>query len=395
MIRYLSILLLLVLSAPVYAQPFLFVKTPRLSYDCETDPNSGARLVRSSSAAASANTTNWNALNDAAHMTSGGVARDLALRPGRFFHDGTLRIGINSAQTQVRAGGSFTGGGGFTSFAQNNQFLTNAGMCTRLINTSTTNTSPVDEYYDGADLLYGGYGWHIGNFELFAFDLANQTAWNDRDSYTKKETGLRIQASGISGPPNGSFLFAGPMAFMGYKDAILIQPKTGLNGQANNTYWQCILADTCETVFHVNDDQSVTHEIYALCPGQNVDRWIYMERGGHIHVHSGEVIFPNQTVAEIGANYHHTHGQLVIDNLKIDNGADGCVLLKLGAYNGQKRAVFITGSVGSGVTLDPEEVVQGVDEENDQIFIRFTGDPTNAALLNGFSTIDANGNALP
>ena len=181
---------------------------------------------------------------------------------------------------------------------------------------------------------------------------------------------------------------------MGFRDAILSQPKTGTNGQANNTYWQFIAADTCETVFHVNDQQSVMHEIYALVPGEYCDRGIFMELGGHIHVHSMEVTYPNFLVAEIGdESYHHTHGELVIDGLKLDNNASaGIVLLKMGAQLfDERRAVSISGTVGANVGFAAAGACQGI-EPDDKVFINFTGDPAKAALLNDYSTVDAEGN---
>lgn len=380
---------------PAVAQTPQFTLAPTGSvFDLERTPRAGERMVQGSAAAAAANTANWNAIVDRVQMSTDGIRDDLYLPAGRWYHNGTLRIGINATQTQTRSGGSIHGAGGFGNQLNSNSMSINLGAETRLINTSTADSAPADGFTDGESLLYGGCGWRFGNFAVWGFDIPNQDLWKARDAEQKQAVGLRLQASHVPGPANASYAWIAPISFMGFRDAILIQPKSGTNGQANNTYWQFISADTCDTIFHVNDIQAVTHEIYALTPGQFCRRGIFLERGGHLHVHSMHVIYPNFTVAEIGDEYHVNFGELVIDGLKLDNFASaGTVLLKLGRYIGQPRAVFITGSVGPRVKFDPAGACQGIHPE-DRIFIRFTGEPKRAAMLNAFSTIDANGNYL-
>lgn len=380
--------------AAAQAPQFAFAP-PGPVFDLERSPRAGERLVPDSTAAAAKNTANWNAIVDRVHMSTGGIRDDLYLPAGRWYHDGTLRIGINASESQIRAGGSIHGAGGFGNQLNSNALSISLGAETRLINTSTSDRAPADGFTDGASLLYGGFGWRFGNFAVWGFDVPDNDAWLSRNTKPQKqEVGLRLQASNIPGSPNASYAWIAPITFMGFRDAILIQPKSGTNGQANNTYWQYISADTCDTIFHVNDLQAVTHEIYALTPGQFCRRGIFLERGGQIHVHSMHVVYPNFTIAEISDFYHVTYGELVIDGLKLDNNANsGTVLLKLGKFNGQPRAVFITGSVGPHVKFAPAGACQGIHPE-DRIFIRFTGDPKRAAMLNDFSTIDAEGNYL-
>lgn len=382
-------------AAPAAAEAPQFAVAPAGPiFDLQRSPRQNERLVPDSPNAAAANTANWNSLVDRVHMTAGGIRDDLYLPAGRWYHDGTLRIGINASETQIRVGGSIHGAGGFGNQLNSNSLGISLGAETRLINASNVDRAPADGFTDGASLLYGGFGWRFGNFAVWAFDIPNNDIWKARDAQQKQAVGIRFQASHIPGSPNASYAWIAPITFMGFHEAILIQPKSGTNGQANNTYWQYIAADSCDTIFHVNDDQAVTHEIYALTPFQFCDRGIFMERGGQIHVHSMQVIHPNFTVAEIGDFYHVNHGSLVIDGLKLDNNANaGTVVLRLGKFNGQPRAVFITGSVGPHVKFDPAGACQGI-HPSDRIFLRFTGDPQNAALLNRFSTIDASGNYL-
>ena len=316
-----SLLLLLTLAGTAVAQTAPLILGPQSStFDMQRMPRPGSRLVPDSPAAAAKNTLNWNAVSDSIHMAAGGIRDDVYLPAGRWYHSGPLRLGINAEGTKIRAGGRIQGAGGFGDQLNNNSISVNLGAETRLINTSTIDRTPADGFTDGASLLYGGYGWRFGNCSIWGFDIPNHDAWVDRNTKSQKQSvGLLLQASHIPGPANASFLWVAPITFMGFHDAILIQPNTGTNGQANNTYWQFIGADTCDTIFHVNDDQSVAHEIYALSPGEHCDRGIFMERGGHIHVYAMEVIYPNFTVAEIGDYYHHTYGELVIDGLKLDN----------------------------------------------------------------------------
>ncbi|MGE3641060.1 MAG: hypothetical protein AB7G28_21070, partial [Pirellulales bacterium] len=393
--KYLArVLLILVAATPAAGQsPQFVVAPPASTFDMQRHPADSERLIPDSPAAAAKNTLNWNAINDRIHMGAGGIRDDVYLPAGLWYHDGALRIGINAESTRIRAGGSIHGAGGFGSQLNTNSIHLNLGAETRLINTSTVDRAPADGFTDGASLLYGGFGWRFGNFSVWGFDIPSQDAWFARNTKPQKQAvGLRMQASSIPGPPNASFVWIAPITFMGFHDAILFQPKTGTMGQANNTYWQFIGADTCDTIFHLNDDQAFTHQIYALYPGEHCDRGIFMERGGDIHVYSMEVVHPNFTVAEIGDFYHHNHGELVIDDLKLDNNANtGTVLLKLGRFQKQLRSVFITGSVGPHVKFDAAGACQGI-QPTDRIFIRFTGDPKRAAYLNSFSTIDASGN---
>lgn len=387
-------LLSLFVAIPVFAQAPQFAASSEYTFNMQRSPRAGARLVPDSKDAATKNTQNWNTIVDNVHLGVGGIRDDLYLPAGRWYHDGTLRIGINAAQTQIRAGGSIRGAGGFGNQMFNNAINISLGAETRLINTSTDDANR-DGFSDGASLLYGGFGWHIGRFAIWGFDLQSQPDWKVRNEAQKQEVGLRVQASAIPGPANGSYLWVQPISFMGFKDAILFQPKSGTSSQANNTYWTYIAADTCDTVFHVNDGQSMVHEIYALTPGEHCRRGIFMERGGQIHVYSMQVLVPDFLVAEIGDKYHTNYGDLVIDGLKLDNFAQsGVTLLKLGKQlPGQPRAVRITGSVGRLVGFDPAGACQGI-QPDDKIFINFTGDPANSALLNAFSTVDASGNYL-
>lgn len=385
---------ILLLAGVLVAQTPQFAAGPQASiFDLARTPPPNSRLVPDSPAAAARNTANWNTIIDQVHMSLGGIRDDLYLPAGRWYHSGTLRIGINAEENNIRAGGYISGAGGFGNQAPSNSIHINLGAETRLINASTTDANQ-DGYVDGASLLYGGFGWHIGRFSIWGFDLPSQPDWKKRHEATRQEVGLRIQASAIPGPANASYLWVQPVTFMGFRDAILFQSKTGGDNQANNTYWSYISADTCDTIFHVNDGQAMVHEIYALTPGEHCRRGIYMERGGQIHVYSMPVLYPNFIVAEIGDKYHTNYGDLVIDGVKLDPLARNTTMLKLGKQiPGQPRAVRITGSVARLVSFDLAGACQGI-QPDDKIFINFTGDPANSKLLNAFSTVDASGNYL-
>ena len=101
-------LLLASLAYPASGQSPIFFRGSAPQYDMEKHPPTGEKLVPFSTADAAANTANWNAINDKIHMATGGIREDVTLPAGRWYHNGTLRIGINAAETQVRAGGCIT-----------------------------------------------------------------------------------------------------------------------------------------------------------------------------------------------------------------------------------------------------------------------------------------------
>lgn len=397
------LLLLLTLCGSACAQAkILFSRVPQSVYDVARDPVVAERVTMNSSAATTTNGTRLQAIFDRMHTSTNGITYPVFVPFGLLYHPGDLHLGITAAETSARAGGSFTGAGSMGFSLDNNATSVNKGQETRLVDTNTTDTTPLDGIHDGASIVYGGAGFTFGNFSLFGFDITHTGDgslagdWTSRNNETlnpKKQYGLWIKSCGVSSIPTG-YLFVGPMQFQGYETAIYISPKTGTATQGNNTYWAYIHTDNCATAFHVADNQSMSHEIYALDGGAFCERQVFVERGGDVHVRSGLVSYDNQTIVEIGDHYHHNFGDVSYDNLKIDAAAQGVLLLKLGAIVGTNyRMVRITGTVTNTSTFDAGGAVQGV-VAGDKIFINFTGDPTQAAIANAFSTVDAEGNYL-
>jgi hypothetical protein len=361
------------------------------AYNVATDPPPAERFLRNHFNDAKKVTANLQTILDKQNLAPGGIAVPLFVPGGFYYVDGTIYVGINAAGKQSRSGGSFTGTSSMGNFLTANHIPVNLGAETRFCDTATFR-QPDGAIIPGATMVFGGAGWTIGNFSLHGSLLPNQTAWLQRTTHAKREIGLWIKSYNLNGQ-SAKHLFAGPIQFMNYVDAIRIEPNQGNSTLGNNTYWQYIGCDSCDTCFHVNDAQSVTHEIYALDMAINTVRGIYMERGGQIHVHSGTSLWPNQLLAEIGDNYHVNYGDLIIENWKFDNLGRNITVLKLGKpLPGQPRSVSITGSIGAAQNLlNPAGACQGI-LPTDKIFINVTGNPRNAAILNDFSTVDADGN---
>lgn len=290
-----------------------------------------------------------------------------------------VTLGVDDAGTSARAGMQIHTGGGMGIGVNRNGVFSDVGNITRLYYTGLRNATQ-------AAVTYKGAGLYLGPMELTGFDLITGTNYNLRDTPDKCPTGFRITSLATDGVPNGRIQSAG-LFLQGFKKGIEIL-QADSSGNNDNLTWNYLDFDACDVGYECNSSQSVTHIIHKAHTSYFVDTVFKFVKGGDLHCYSLQVNNPACTVLDLsGMTYDSTYGNFEIRNVRLDPGADDPVLLKLAAYAGTPRNVIITGSIPSGCTYTTADLVQGEDED-DRIFIRFTGSTQAVSDFNGESTVD-------